>query len=99
MRGDYELEKSGIHIGGLGNAGEVLDDQAKSAYRRRLAELREELEEAKALGKVDSAEQLEDEIDALTGEFSRAVGHMAGAGTAGQGVLSTSGKAGSDIQP
>jgi hypothetical protein len=32
------------------------------------------LEEAKALGKVDSAEQLEEEIDALTGELSRAVG-------------------------
>jgi hypothetical protein len=74
MRGDYELEKAGIHIGGLGDAGEVLDDQAKSAYRRRLTELREELEEAKALGKVDSAEKLEEEIDALTGELSRAVG-------------------------
>jgi hypothetical protein len=29
---------------------------------------------------VDRAEQLEDEIDALTGELSRAVGHMAGEG-------------------
>jgi AAA ATPase domain len=73
-RGDDELERAGIHLGGLGDAGEVLDDQAKSAYRRRLAELRQELEEAKALGKVKSAEQLEEEIDALTGELSRAVG-------------------------
>jgi hypothetical protein len=29
----------------------MLDDQAKPAYRRRLSELREELEEAKELGK------------------------------------------------
>jgi hypothetical protein len=42
-----DLEKAGIHIGGLGDAGELLDDQAKSAYRRRLSELREELAEAK----------------------------------------------------
>jgi hypothetical protein len=68
------LEKAGIHIGNLGDAGELLDDQAKNAYRQRLAELREELEEAKALGKVERADQLEQEIDALTRELSRAVG-------------------------
>ncbi len=73
-RGDEELEKVGIHIGGLGDAGEMLDEQAKVAYRRRLSELREELEEAKELGKVERAEQTEQEIDALTRELSRAVG-------------------------
>src|SRR5208282_1926711 len=56
------------------DAGELLDDQAKSAYRRRLFELREELEEAKALGKVATAGHLEEEIGALTSELSRAVG-------------------------
>src|SRR5208282_4707258 len=49
-------------------------DQAKRAYRNRLSELREELEKAKALGKAETAEQLEEEIAALTGEISRAVG-------------------------
>ncbi len=73
-RGDEDLEKAGIHIGGLGDAGEMLDDQAKAAYRRRLSELREELEEAKELGEVERAEQAEQEIDALTRELSRAVG-------------------------
>src|SRR6266849_603794 len=73
-RGDEELEKVGIHIGSLGDAGEMLDEQAKVAYRRRLSELREELEEAKELGKVERAEQTEQEIDALTRELSRAVG-------------------------
>jgi len=43
-RGVEDLEKAGIHIGSLGDAGEMLDDQAKVAYRRRLSELREELE-------------------------------------------------------
>jgi len=64
----------GIVIGGLGDAGEMLDEQAKVTYRRRLSELREELEEAKELGKVERAEQAEQEIDALTRELSRAVG-------------------------
>jgi hypothetical protein len=73
-RGDEDLEKAGIHITSLGDAGEMLDEQAKVAYRRRLSELREELEEAKALGKVERAEQAEHEIEALTRELSRAVG-------------------------
>src|ERR1700692_4183166 len=73
-RGADDLEKAGIHITGLGDAGEMLDDQAKAAYRRRLAELYEELEAAKELGNVERAENAEKEIDALTRELSRAVG-------------------------
>src|ERR1700722_16149755 len=73
-RGDDELQKAGINITGLGDAGEMLDDQAKSAYRRRLSELREELEEAKEFGNTERAEKAEAEIDALTSELSRAVG-------------------------
>src|SRR6202171_5586750 len=69
-----DLEKAGIHITSLGDAGEMLDEQAKVAYRRRLAELREEFEEAKELGNVERAEHAEKEIDALTRELSRAVG-------------------------
>src|SRR6202171_352812 len=73
-RGDEDLKRAGIHVGSLGDAGEMLDDQAKVAYRRRLSELREELEEAKELGNVDRAERAEEEIDTLTKELSRAVG-------------------------
>jgi hypothetical protein len=73
-RRDEDLEKAGIHIGSLGDAGEMLDEQAKVAYRRRLSELREELEEAKEQANVARAEQAEQEIDALTKELSRAVG-------------------------
>jgi hypothetical protein len=73
-RGDEDLEKAGIQIGSLGDAGEMLDEQAKSAYGRRLSELRGELEEAKEVGNIERAEQAEEEIDALTKELSRAVG-------------------------
>lgn len=73
-RGDDELQKAGINITGLSDAGEMVDEQAKSAYRRRLSELREELEEAKEFGNTERAEKAEAEIDALTSELSRAAG-------------------------
>jgi hypothetical protein len=73
-RGDDDLEKAGIHIGSLGDAGEMLDEQAKAAYRRRLSDLRDEIEEAREQGNVERAERAEQEIDALTRELSRAVG-------------------------
>jgi predicted ATPase len=73
-KGGEDLERAGIHVGGLGDAGEMLDEQAKAAYRRRLSDLREELEEAKQLRSIERAERAEAEIDALTRELSRAVG-------------------------
>ena len=71
---DQELENTGIHVGGLGDAGEVLDERAKAAYRRRLTELRAEVAEAKRLDHFARAEQAEEEIAALLAELSRAVG-------------------------
>ena len=73
-RGAEDLDQAGIQIAGLGDAGEMLDDQAKVAYRRRLSELREEFDEAKEVGNVERAEHAEQEIDALTKELSRSVG-------------------------
>jgi hypothetical protein len=63
-----------LRITGLGDAGEMLDAQAKNQYRRRLSDLRKESEEAKALGAVERAERVEFEISALTKELARAVG-------------------------
>jgi tetratricopeptide (TPR) repeat protein len=73
-RNAEDLEKAGIHVTRLGDAGEMLDEQAKRAYKQRLFELREQLEEAKELENVERAAQAEQEIDALTRELSRAVG-------------------------
>src|SRR5260370_2633708 len=58
----------------MGDAGEMLDAQAKAAYKRRTAELREQLEEARELNRLELADRLEDEIEALGRELSRAVG-------------------------
>jgi hypothetical protein len=58
---------------GLG--GDVfLDAQAKEAYRRRLAEIEEDVEDARALGDDERAAQAEAERDFLIRELARAVG-------------------------
>ncbi|MCW2501442.1 MAG: hypothetical protein JWN87_3118, partial [Frankiales bacterium] len=59
---------------GLGDAGPVLDPQAKAAYRARLAALRAELDDADAAGDVDGSARAQAELAALTAELSRAVG-------------------------
>jgi hypothetical protein len=59
---EEELAQAGIHIGNLGDAGEVLDNQARSAYRRRLTELREQLDEAKQFNHLERAAEIEREM-------------------------------------
>jgi tetratricopeptide (TPR) repeat protein len=57
-----------------GDAGELLDGRAKAAYRRRLAEIDEDLAEAHAIGDTARAAQTEAEREVLVRELSRAVG-------------------------
>jgi non-specific serine/threonine protein kinase len=61
-------------VGGLGDAGEVLDDRARRAYRERLAEVRAELEEAEGYHDLGRADRLRAELEALEQELSGAVG-------------------------
>ena len=58
----------------LGDAGEMLDARAKDAYRRRLAEIDDDIEEARATGDGERAAQADTERDFLLQELSRAVG-------------------------
>jgi tetratricopeptide (TPR) repeat protein len=57
-----------------GDAGPALDDAAVQSYRRRLLELREELDEAERFADVARAERARTEADFLTQELARAVG-------------------------
>ena len=52
----------------------VLDPSAKESYRRRLAELAEDLEEARSWNDPERVARIEDEIDDLTTELERALG-------------------------
>ena len=58
----------------VGDAGEMLDPQAKNAYRRRLAEIDDDIEQAHATGDDERAAQADAERDFLRRELSRAVG-------------------------
>jgi hypothetical protein len=58
------------HGGGL----PLLDGQARSQYRRRLADLREELEEAESCADLGRSERIREEIESLSHELSRAFG-------------------------
>jgi tetratricopeptide (TPR) repeat protein len=57
-----------------GDAGEMLDARAKEAYRRRLAEIEEDIAEAQAIGDAGRAAQAQFERDFLARELARAVG-------------------------
>ena len=65
---------TGVSIRGLGDAGAMLDAQAKQEYRRRLGELREELAELRERGDHERGEKVETEIDFIEREIVRAVG-------------------------
>ena len=69
-----QLAERNLRAGGSEDAGEMLDAQAKAAYRRKLEELREELEEAKEFRNSERIAKAEDEIEALSKELSRAIG-------------------------
>ena len=58
----------------LGDAGEMLDERAKTAYRRRLAEIEDDIEQARSVRDARREEQADAERDFLVRELSRAVG-------------------------
>jgi hypothetical protein len=60
--------------GGPGDAGPLLDLQAKQAYRRRLVELKERIEEREVLDDAEGARRLREEMEFLAAELRRADG-------------------------
>jgi tetratricopeptide (TPR) repeat protein len=73
--GSATIDTTGTRVvADAGNAGELLDPHAKEAYRRRLAEIEEDMAEAAVLGDVRRGEQAEAEREFLLKELARAVG-------------------------
>ena len=64
----------GLEVGGFGDAGELLDAQAKAAYRQRLEELGDEIEEAEAWNDPERAARAREEREFIARELSAAVG-------------------------
>jgi hypothetical protein len=69
-----ELAEEGLTARDLGDAGELLDAEARAAYKERLADLHEELEHAEATADADRATRAQSEIEILTRELARATG-------------------------
>jgi len=65
---------SGPAVAVQSDLGPALDGQAKRAYRARIADLREDIDEAEAMNDPDRASRARWELDSLLDELSRAVG-------------------------
>jgi tetratricopeptide (TPR) repeat protein len=57
-----------------GDAGELLDEEARAAYRERIEELRDTITEAESFNDAARAERARSELEALTAELARATG-------------------------
>jgi hypothetical protein len=68
------VSAEGIDRRRLGDAGPMLDARARTAYRRRVEDLRTEVDEALEVGAVERAETLQEELDGLVAELARAFG-------------------------
>jgi hypothetical protein len=69
-----EGDVAGNRRAAFGDAGALLDDQAKRAYRRRLAEIDDDIDEARVNGDVEREAQARTEQQFLVSELARAVG-------------------------
>ena len=69
----HVLTLVGHYLARMG-ASPVLDEQAKAAYKTRLAALAREIDDAEDIGHAERAEALRSERDALVGELAAAAG-------------------------
>jgi hypothetical protein len=69
-----DKERLGMHTVSAANSNPLLDPTAKAEYKRRIEELREAVNDARALNDAARAADLERELEFLALELSRAVG-------------------------
>ncbi|MEX2554934.1 MAG: AAA family ATPase [Actinomycetota bacterium] len=72
--GSVAAREDDLAAGDLGDAGEILDPEAKAAYRSRLAELDQTIEEARSWGDGERAARAVEEREALVQQLAGAVG-------------------------
>lgn len=66
--------EDGLTSEGLGDAGDILDATSKAAYKRRLEDLHEELEEAESFNDPERVGRAQEEIDALVSQLTAGIG-------------------------
>jgi len=67
-------EWAGVWTARFRDAGPILDSRAKAEYNQRLAELREELEDAERLNDPERATKIQQERDCIADQLATAVG-------------------------
>ena len=77
-----QLTAPHLSVKGMGGTGTLLDASTKAAYKRRLDDLREEIEEAQRFNDLERITQAQAELDLLTEELAAAVGSDGRAGKA-----------------
>jgi hypothetical protein len=68
------VDPGGLDRRALGDAGALLDTQARNAYRRRIESLRLQADEALEAGMPERAEAIQDELDQLVAQLAAAFG-------------------------
>jgi hypothetical protein len=76
----------GIDRRALGDAGPLVDAQARAVYRRRVEELRGDIDDHLAAGRLEAAEAAQVELDQLVAQLARAFGLGGRARRAGSAV-------------
>ena len=74
VRGQHDSVAGDLAVGGLGDAGPVLDREARTAYAGRVAELREEIESAERFNDPERAIRARAELSAVADELASATG-------------------------
>ncbi|MFP5255338.1 MAG: hypothetical protein ACLGI8_05740 [Acidimicrobiia bacterium] len=68
------VDPEGLARRALGDAGPLVDAQARAAYRRRIEALRSEIDDAFAADRIETAEALQTELDQLVAQLAQAFG-------------------------
>jgi tetratricopeptide (TPR) repeat protein len=68
------VDPNGLDRRALGDAGELLDTQARNAYRHRIEALRSQADEAIEAGMFERAEAIQEELDQLVAQLAAAFG-------------------------
>ncbi len=71
---EVAFAESGLQVAHADHGEALLDAKARGAYRQRLRELQEELEEARAWHDLGRAEKAQQELDFLSAELTRGCG-------------------------
>ena len=86
--GSQQLKAEGLYVSNLGGTGPLMDEQGKNAYKNRIKELDEQIEEADELGDTHKVEELKDEKDKIVKQLAADFG-LGGKSRIGNSAIET----------